>query len=185
MKVAAFPGFPETLLKWEGEKNMSKAFDKFLDAINAVTGVILAILCAIVFVQVIMRYIFGHSLSWSEELTRYMFVWIIYLGVNLGIRGDNQIKIDLMDLALHGKALKVLHILQYLISMAACVFAMIGSYYLIQIGKLAKSPTLHAPMWLIYIVFPIGFVLDIIALGRKIYGVIQNWNTEEGAVTHE
>lgn len=78
---------------------MTKKYDKFLDAINTVTGVLLALLCVIVFVQVIMRYAYGHSLSWSEELTRYMFVWIIYLGVNLGIRGDNQIKIDILDVS--------------------------------------------------------------------------------------
>ncbi len=158
---------------------MGKAYDKFLDAINGVTGVVLALLCGIVFVQVIMRYVFGHSLSWSEELTRYMFVWIIYLGVNLGIRGNNQIKIDIMDLALHGKARKVLHLIQHLISIAACVAAAWGSYYLIKIGFLAKSPTLHWPMWIIYIVFPIGFALDIIALLRKIAEIFRSWNEEE------
>lgn len=169
---------------------MAKRYDKFLDTINAVTGIILALLCAIVFVQVIMRYVFGHSLSWSEELTRYMFVWIIYLGVNLGIRGDNQIKIDIVDLALHGKVCKALHIIQHMISILACAAGMMGSYYLIKIGFLAKSPTLHAPMWLIYIVFPIGFTLDIIALLRKIWDILKRWNepdetagAEEGATT--
>lgn len=42
---------------------MTKKYDKFLDAINTVTGVLLALLCVIVFVQVIMRYAYGHSLS--------------------------------------------------------------------------------------------------------------------------
>ncbi len=162
---------------------MGKTYDKFLDAINVVTGILLAVLCAIVFIQVIMRYGYGHSLSWSEELTRYMFVWIIYLGVNLGIRSDSQIKIDIMDLALHGKARKALHIIQHLVSIAACLAAAWGSYYLIKIGFLAISPTLHWPMWVVYIVFPIGFALDIIACLRKIYAILKNWNEKEEGVT--
>lgn len=162
---------------------MTKKYDKFLDAINTVTGVLLALLCVIVFVQVIMRYAYGHSLSWSEELTRYMFVWIIYLGVNLGIRGDNQIKIDILDLAVHGKVRRGLHILQYVISIAACAITMVGSIQLIKIGFLASSPTPRAPMWIIYVVFPIGFVLDIIALIRKIADTAKHWNdTEEAPV---
>lgn len=81
-----------------------KVFNKIQDAVNAITGILLVIMVFIVFIQVIMRYILGHSLSWSEELTRYMFVWLIYLGVNLGIKGDMQIKIDVLDLALKGSA---------------------------------------------------------------------------------
>lgn len=155
---------------------MAKWYDKFLDIINAVTGIILMVLCGVVFIQVIMRYVFSRSLSWSEELTRYMFVWIIYLGVNLGIRGENQIKIDILDLAIHGKGRKILHVIQHIISILACAAGMMGSYYLIKIGFLAKSPTLHAPMWLIYTVFPIGFTLDIIALLRKIWEIMTHWN---------
>lgn len=158
---------------------MAKIYDKFLDAVNAITGILLVMLCVIVFIQVIMRYAMGHSLSWSEELTRYMFVWIIYLGVNLGIRGDNQIKIDILDLAVHGKTRKGLAIVQYIISIAACAFAMWGSLQLIKIGFLATSPTLRVPMWIVYMVFPIGFTLDIIALIRKIIGVIKQWNVNE------
>ena len=33
---------------------------------------------ALVFVQVIMRYVFSNSLSWSEELARYLFLWQIW-----------------------------------------------------------------------------------------------------------
>ena len=43
----------------------------------------LILMVALVFIQVIMRYIFNNSLSWSEELVRYIFIWQIWLGASL------------------------------------------------------------------------------------------------------
>ena len=33
------------------------------------------------FVQVVMRYVFHSSLTWSEEMARYLFVWLVYFSV--------------------------------------------------------------------------------------------------------
>ena len=156
-----------------------KVFNKIQDAVNAITGILLVIMVFIVFIQVIMRYILGHSLSWSEELTRYMFVWLIYLGVNLGIKGDMQIKIDVLDLALKGKRRKILNIFQHVASLVAIVAAAVGSYYLIQVGFRAISPSLHLPMSIIYVVFPIGFALDFIEVIRRIVVILKGWNDDE------
>ena len=151
---------------------MEKGFHKLTNAINTVTGIALAIMVFIIFLQVIMRYCLGRSLSTSEEMTRYLFVWVLYLGVNLGIRGENQIKIDVLDLQLHGNALKVLKVIQYILSIIAVIAAMVGSFYLIKNGRMAISPSLHIKMWIIYLVFPVGFVLDIVEMLFKIKGVL-------------
>ena len=39
-----------------------------------------------VFVQVVLRYIFSFSLPWSEEFTRWCFVWFIWVGVSYGFK---------------------------------------------------------------------------------------------------
>ena len=35
----------------------------------------------IIFIQVVCRYVFQNSLTWSEEMARYMFVWLVYFSV--------------------------------------------------------------------------------------------------------
>jgi len=157
---------------------VKKSFWKLTKAINICTGIVLAIMVFIIFLQVIMRYVLGHSLSTSEELTRYMFVFVLYLSVNLGIKGDNQIKIDVMDLQLHGTALKILKIVQYVLSAIAVIAAMVGSFYLIKTGKMAITPSLHLPMWIVYLVFPVGFALDLIELFIKISCIISDKKEE-------
>lgn len=146
---------------------MNKLFNKVQNGINWVTGICLMALCLIVFVQVIMRKCFGHSFSWSEELTRYIFVWIIYLGVNLGIRDNMQFKIDILETYLKEKGKRILLIIQNAISIIACLAGIYGSIFLIQAGFSQKSPTLQVLMGFIYLVFPMGFALDIVELIRR------------------
>lgn len=148
---------------------MAKLYQKISSLINSITGIMLFVIVVTIFFQVIMRYILGKSMAVSEEMTRYLFVWLLYLGVHLGIRDEIQIKIDLLDLKLHGNKLKVLKFIQYVLSMVAIIALMIGSFYLIKNGRMAVSPANHIPMWMIYAVFPVGFVLDLIELGIKIW----------------
>ncbi len=44
----------------------------------------------IIFIQVIMRYVFQNSLTWSEELARYMFVWLVYFAVSFTARREKN-----------------------------------------------------------------------------------------------
>lgn len=64
-----------------------KAMRLYLDKlILLVTSVIFVIMILIVFLQVVARYVFGSSLSWSEEIARFLLVWTIFLaaGYTLG-----------------------------------------------------------------------------------------------------
>ena len=56
--------------------------------------VLMSIMTIIVFIQVIARYVFQNSLSWSEELARYIFIWLVYLGISYGCQMRKHIKID-------------------------------------------------------------------------------------------
>ena len=54
-----------------------------------------ALMVIIIFVQVIMRKA-GNSLSWSEELGKFLFVWISWMGISLGQREGEHIKITML-----------------------------------------------------------------------------------------
>ena len=56
--------------------------------------VLMSVMTVIIFVQVVARYVFQNSLSWSEELARYIFIWLVYLGISYGCQMRKHIKID-------------------------------------------------------------------------------------------
>ena len=122
----------------------------------------------IVVVQIITRYVFFHSLPWSEELSRYIFAWIIFIGACVGVKENNQIAIDLIDTLIMDGLKKPLAIIQWLLQMAAAGVMLYASIDFISLGGIGqRSPSMHIPMYLIYICIPVGFTLLFVELTIK------------------
>ncbi|MDO4689712.1 MAG: TRAP transporter small permease [Fusobacterium sp.] len=68
----------------------------FLDSLEEIVLVIMfALMVLVIFGQVIMRYVFNNSLSWSEELGKFLFVWISWIGISIGAKRKEHIKITM------------------------------------------------------------------------------------------
>src|SRR3954462_8624627 len=57
---------------------------------------LMALLTAVTFAQVVTRYLLGDSLIWSEEAARYLFVWVSMIGAALAIREGGHFGLDLL-----------------------------------------------------------------------------------------
>ncbi|MDT8861478.1 TRAP transporter small permease [Alkalihalobacillus sp. MEB130] len=125
--------------------------------------------------QVFMRYVMGASLSWSEELARYCFIWLVYLGISYGVKKQRHIKVDLVLLLLKDKGKVILNIISNLIFLSFAIFVMIYGYgiasKLLTWGQ--TSPALQLPMGLVYMATPIGMGLTAIRIIQQLYKQIQ------------
>jgi TRAP-type C4-dicarboxylate transport system permease small subunit len=63
---------------------------------TAVIIVLVTLLTAVTFAQVITRYVLGDSLIWSEEVARYLFVWVSMIGAALALREGGHFGLDLL-----------------------------------------------------------------------------------------
>lgn len=116
---------------------------------------------ALIFVQVVMRYVFGNSLGWSEELARYVFLWSIWLGASYGAKVRGHIRLTIITGKLKGKAKIALEAVVYVIWLAFIVFLVIKGFDLVgQIMSAHQTSTaLHLPMWIAYASVPVGCTL--------------------------
>ena len=73
-------------------KKILKFLNDYLE--ETICIILMSVMTIIIFIQVIMRYVMHNSLSWSEELARYCFIWLIYIGVAYGCKLMKHIKID-------------------------------------------------------------------------------------------
>jgi TRAP-type C4-dicarboxylate transport system permease small subunit len=125
-----------------------------------------AIMVSVIFLQVIMRYVFDASLSWSEELARYCFIWLVYIGISYGVKKQRHIKVDVLLLLFKEKGRLFLTILSNILFLFFCFFVIkYGSSIAMQIldwGQ--KSPANQIPMGLVYLAAPIGMGLTAIRL---------------------
>lgn len=124
------------------------------------------ILCAslvattlIIFAQIIMRSAFNSSLTWSEELTRYIFIWQIWMGVSVAQKGKQHIKVEMLFTFIKNKKFKdVIGIVVTLILIAFNIFLVIyGSSVVGQmIVRNNLSGAMRMPMYLVYLALPVS-----------------------------
>ena len=124
-----------------------------------------AIMVAVIFLQVVMRQ-FDNSLSWSEELARYSFIWLVYIGISYGVKKDRHIKVDVVLLLLKEKGQIILSIISNLLVAVFAIFAIRYGYDIASqlLGFGQKSPANQIPMGLIYMATPVGMGLTLIRI---------------------
>ena len=79
-----------------------------------------ALMVAVIFLQVIMRYVFSNSLSWSEELGKFLFVWISWMGISLGQREGEHIKITMLTDRLPFRLAQIVNIISDIVVIIIC-----------------------------------------------------------------
>ena len=136
-----------------------KLLDDKLEAVLCI--ILLSVMTVVVFIQVIMRYVVQDALAWSEELSRYLFVWLIYLGIPLGAKHMKHIKIEAPLSLFPRKARKYVVILGDIIFLAFCVIIAVTTYTLVlkQSASGQTSPAMGIPMWIVYLAPCVGFAL--------------------------
>ena len=122
---------------------MLRGYSKFLDVLEKVEKAILAVTVGIMVIiiayQVIMRYIFAHANSWSEELARYLFIYDVMIGAAIAIRRNSHLQIDILINLMKPKVRTILTIIATLAGMVFMVFLLSYSITLVQTGARTMS----------------------------------------------
>lgn len=135
--------------------------DKHLEEV--LCAVLLAVMTIAIFLQIVLR-LLGLPLSWTEEIGRYMFIWLIYIGCASAIRKRKHISVELLDLFLKERGKFVLNIIS---NVAFLIFAVILTYYsfsVVQRVSTQLSPAIRMPMSIPYSSVLVGGALMVVRL---------------------
>lgn len=129
-------------------------FKNLLQKINSLVEYIvcalLTVMVIVVFLQVIFRFVLHSSLPWSEELSRYLMVWIVFLGAGIGIMKKSHIGVEALVILLPDKLQKWTAVL---VNALCCVFfafmIQYGSLILKVVGR-QLSPAMEISMAIPY-----------------------------------
>lgn len=124
-------------------------------------GIMLLIMSFLAFLQVITRYVFFYSIVWSEEVTRYLMVWLTFIGAALAICKQDHISIDMFTNFFQKKTG---HDFKFVLNLIILIFSICGGYFGLRLimktyamGQLTEATRI--PMYLIYCVMEFSFVL--------------------------
>lgn len=128
------------------------------------------------FVAVVFRYVFNNSLTWSEELTRYMFIWIVFLGAAVSVRQRANIAIDLFGGRVGPRGERLLDLIERMATIAFALLVVIPGWTFVQIGMSNLSPALEIPMGVVYAAPVVGCGLMIAYVLRRVRAVASRDN---------
>lgn len=128
----------------------------------------------LVFVQVVMRYVFQNSLSWSEELARFIFVFQTWLGASLGVKYRRHIRVEIIFNFISPRVRQYLEIVVLCLCLGLSLFLVINGVDLLQqlFARKAYSPGLHLPMGYAYATVQIGCAVMSVRLLQELYKTV-------------
>jgi C4-dicarboxylate transporter, DctQ subunit len=134
----------------------------------------------LVFVQVVLRYVFNYSLSWSEEVARYLIVWFVFIGSSIAVREKAHATMDALVTYLPKKGKKIFSMMANLISIVFCVFLIwSGSGIVTSVIEFGSvTPSTGLPMFIPYLAIPVGASLMTIRFLQLFVQDIKSFRSE-------
>lgn len=161
-------------------RNLLALHHKLQKAVNWIIGLALMILLIVILAQTFFRYVIFYSLPWSEELSRYLFVLMILLGINIGITRDNFVRIDVIDGFLPDFLKPVMEVFRELVALVVACFFVYSTLPLMRIGKFQRSPAMQITMDYMYGILFVGFVLAVLSIVLKLLARFTVGKRQEG-----
>ncbi|MDR3254548.1 MAG: TRAP transporter small permease [Synergistaceae bacterium] len=142
----------------------------------------------VVFVQVIMRYVFANSLSWSEEFARFTFLWISWVGASYAVKEGSHFRVEMFVNNMKRDARRYFELFVLVAWFLFCFFlTWYGTklvIFLVDTGQ--TSAAMQIPMSWPYASVPVGCGLMclrlIIEMWKVIKGEYKSKDREKSAV---
>jgi len=130
----------------------------FNDIEILIASVFFAIMLIVILLQIFLRAA-GTGISWAEELARYLMIWGCCLGVSAATKRRAQVSIDAIVDHVPFKISYLIRlaidIIEFVLFVFAFIFGCMFTLKAIESGQ--TMPSLRAPIWLVYLAFPVGF----------------------------
>ena len=129
---------------------MERIANLYCKGLNVITGLALVAMVGLVFGNVVLRYAFNSSITISEEVSRWLFVWITFLGAVIALRERAHLGTDIVVSRLPPMGKKICFVLAHLVMLYICWLIFQGSLVQARINADVLAPSTQLPMSIIY-----------------------------------
>ena len=144
-----------------GQRSALDRVDGGIRLVENVVGLtLLGLIVVDVTLQVVFRYVFENSLSWSSELATYMFAWLTLIGLAIAQRDHAHIEVKFFPNA-SGALASALRWIGWATSLVFFVVLAIGGYVFFAGDTIQSGPATGLPLWAVYSCLPTGAVLGL------------------------
>ena len=129
---------------------IQKFMDGFCQILNMVMAACLAVMVILVFGNVVMRYAFNSGITLSEELSRWLFVWMTFMGAIVALKERGHLGTDMLVGKLGPAGKKFCLALSYCLMLFVCWLLFSGAYQQTEINLGSTSAVMEVSMDWIY-----------------------------------
>lgn len=132
----------------------------------------------IVFAQVVTRFLLKTPLAWSEEIARYIFIWLVWVGAAYSTKENKNIKIDILSSKFTGVTKVIADIITGALFIGLMLFMLYTSgkvTYTVYTSKSIATGS-HMPMWIAWFSLPLSMSL---MLFRFIQNSVRSLKTKD------
>ena len=143
---------------------LNRFFNGLRGANKAVLIALYAVIIAICFVAVIFRYVLNDSLTWAEELSRYLFIAMVFLGAAYVVPENGHLRMDVIYLSLSHRVRRIIDIITVLCAVFFLTYAVKALWIGVLLVGRQRWSSLPLPMRWAYIPMLIGAILSFVYL---------------------
>ena len=107
---------------------MERLLDLYCRVLKGAIALCLAAMVVLVFTNVVLRYLFNSGIATSEELSRWLLVWLTFLGAIVAMREHAHLGVDSLIRALPPRGRLICFVLSYVLMLYADSLLLIGSW---------------------------------------------------------
>lgn len=126
---------------------ISKVLHSFL---NVLMGFSLAAMAILVFGNVVLRYAFNSGITWSEEMSRFLFIWMVFLGAIGALKDNEHLGVDMLVKKLPTPIQKVVYTISNILVLYILWLVLEGSWKMTLINMNSTAPATGLPLSFIY-----------------------------------
>jgi TRAP-type C4-dicarboxylate transport system permease small subunit len=151
-----------------------KVFDRTL---SITCAVLYALLTALAFAQVMVRYFLGGSLSWSEEAVRFLFIWLSFIGFSITMHREGHIGVKFIVDLMPRPFQRVFALFSDACILGFLCFFIVKGIGVCRVTLYNLSPAINIPMGYVYGILPLSGILLVISTLRV---AARHWSSEFG-----
>lgn len=162
-----------------GAAGLLLSIDRLLQAINRwLLIVVLAVMVVLVLSGVALRYLTTGSLVWAEELSRYLMIWLTFLGIGPVLRVGGHMAVDSLLAALSARLQQIVRLAVVLFIAGFCLYLIYAGWGYVGRAWRQTTPVLGIPFAVVALAGPVGFVLTLWHLAMVVGGFVRDGGFE-------
>ena len=135
-------------------------------------GVMILTMTLVVTAQVVCRYLLETSLTWSEEASRYLMVWITFLGGSIAFKRGMHTGFDALVRSLSSGARRAARLVTLFTIAAFLVIVGLKGTQLALFNMAQRSPAMKLPMGIVYLAIPAGCLFMLVHAAKQLLDLL-------------